>query len=111
MELDIQLLFQSKGFCHFKDSVPFIAYNKHNWSEIAAFCAPFTIQRTKKGKDHGRAIVDLPTGNESFEYGMILVRLGKRRILLMQPTEFEEIFTLDPVEKKKGFTIRQRTDE
>lgn len=50
MELDIQLLFQTKGLCHFKDSVPFIAYNKHNWSEIAAFCAPFTIQRTKKAR-------------------------------------------------------------
>lgn len=111
MDLDIQLLVQMKGTCHFKNSIPFIVYNKDNWSEIAEFCSPFTIQRTKKGKEHGRAVIDLATENEVFEYGMIIVRLSKRRILLLQPAEFEEIFTLDKEKKKKGYTIRQRTDE
>lgn len=101
MDLDIQLLFQMKGTCHFKNSIPFIVYKKENWSEIAEFCSPYTIQRTKKGKGHGRAVIDLPTGNEAFEYGMIIARLSDRRILLLQPAEFKEIFTIDQEKKRR----------
>lgn len=95
MDLAIQLLFQYKGMSHFKGRLPFIAYNERNWTEIVNFCAPIAVQKTKKGQAEGRAIIDLPTGNEAFEYGMILVRLGKQRILLLQAQEFEELFEID----------------
>lgn len=67
MDVDIQLLFQYKGTSHFKDRIPFIAYNERNWTEIVEFCAPIAVQKTKRRQIHGRAIIDLPTGNEAFE--------------------------------------------
>lgn len=56
------------------------------------FCAPFTGSKTKKFGKNGRAMIDLPSGKEAFEYGMVLVRLGIKRILIMSVEEFHTIF-------------------
>ncbi|MBU5362842.1 hypothetical protein KQI58_17455 [Enterococcus raffinosus] len=44
--------------------------------------------------EKGRAVIDLPTGNETFEYGMILIRLGEKRILIFTLSEFFDLFSV-----------------
>ena len=91
-DLEIRLVFQSKGFCKPNQTPRYLLYSKENWKEVKMFCKPFSIERTKKGTTNGRAVIDLPTGNTAFEYGMILVRLGATRILVCTAKEFDELF-------------------
>lgn len=91
-DLETRLVFQPKGFCKSNQTPRYLLYSKENWKEVKAFCKPFSIERTKKGTTKGRAVIDLPTGNTAFEYGMILVRLGATRILVCTIKEFDELF-------------------
>ena len=94
MDLEKELALHPKGVCHYKSDIPYLLYTKDNWREIKAFCAPFQVEKTERGTVDGRAIIDLPSGNESFEFGMILVKLGSKRILLFNQTDFDELFEL-----------------
>ena len=93
-DLETQLLFKPSGYCKLNKTPQYLLYSKKNWKEVKEFCKPFSIERTKKGTTKGRAVIDLPTGNTAFEYGMILVRLGNTRILICSKNEFEELFYL-----------------
>ena len=91
-DIETQLLFKPAGTCRLNASIHYISYNKKNWKDVKAFCKPFSLERTQKGQSKGRAVIDLPTGNESFEYGSILVKLGNKRILILNKTDFEDLF-------------------
>lgn len=95
---------EETGTCRFKESASYILYTKQNWEKIVAFCAPFPVQQTKRGKSVGRAVIDLPTGNEAFEYGMFLVRLSEKRMLLLKEEEFNKLFAIN-----RPFTVRHRS--
>lgn len=101
MELKFQVVLKNKRTCHFKNGVPFIEYTRDTWSEVKAFCRPFSLQKTSRGQEQGRAIIDLPAGNDFIYYGTVLVRLGKQRILILPKWEFEEIFDIDT--KNEGY--------
>ena len=94
MDLEKELNLHPKGVCHYKSDIPYLLYTKDNWHEIKEFCAPFPVEKTERGATDGRAIIDLPSGNESFEFGMILIKLGPKRILLFNQTDFDELFEL-----------------
>lgn len=91
-DLETRLIFKPSGYCKPNETPQYLLYSKQNWKEVKVFCKPFTIERTKKGTTKGRAVIDLPTGNTAFEYGMILVRLGKTRIIICTQNEFEDLF-------------------
>ncbi|WP_314576493.1 hypothetical protein [Enterococcus gilvus] len=91
-QLEMELGFRRKGHCEPNEMLTYLLYAQDNWSQVKSFCAPFPIERTKKGKKEGRATIELPTGNEAFEYGSLLVRLGRTRILICSKKEFEELF-------------------
>lgn len=94
MNSEKELKLHPKGVCHYKSDIPYLLYTRDNWDEIKEFCAPFAVEKTKKGSVEGRAIIDLPSGNESFEYGMILIKLGSKRILIFQQSDFDELFKI-----------------
>lgn len=91
-DIETQLLFKPKGYCKPNETPQYLLYSKKNWREVKNFCKPFLIERTKKGTAKGRAVIDLPTGNTAFEYGMILVKMGTTRILICTKNEFEDLF-------------------
>lgn len=91
-DLETQLLFKPAGTCRLNSSIHYISYNQNNWKEVKEFLKPFLIQRTQKGKIKGRAVIDLPTGNDVFEYGSILVKLGEKRVLIFNQTDFDQLF-------------------
>jgi hypothetical protein len=105
MEMIYELLMNPKGTCHSKKNIPYIVYRRGNWEEVTKFCAPFVIQKTKRVRECGRAIIELPTGNEAFEYDTLLVRLGKLRVLLMQESDFKEVFEVLRIEIRRTFLI------
>ncbi|WP_137665421.1 hypothetical protein [Enterococcus hulanensis] len=72
----------------------YILYKKDNWEDVKEFCEPFSIEKSRKNVNEGRAVIDLPTGNETFEYGIVLIRLGDKRILIVTPSEFTNLFSL-----------------
>ncbi|MGK0607357.1 hypothetical protein [Enterococcus gilvus] len=90
--LEMELGYRRKGHCHPNERLTYLLYAQDNWSEVNSFCEPFPVERTKKGKTEVRAVIELPTGNEAFEYGMILVRLGATRIFICTKKEFEALF-------------------
>lgn len=92
-EAERNLLSHPSGSCRLNVDVDYILYVRDNWEEVQKFCLPFSIEKSKINTESGRAVIDLPSGNETFEYGMILVRLGTKRILLFTPSEFMEIFS------------------
>ncbi|MGM0111216.1 hypothetical protein [Enterococcus sp. DIV0187] len=94
MNLEEELVLHPKGTCYYKSGIPYLLYTKDNWADIKKFCAPFAVEKTEKGASDGRALVDLPTGNESFTYGIILVKLGTKRILFFHQSEFGELFKI-----------------
>lgn len=85
---------QSEGICKLNIDPKYILYTKDNWEEVKAFCEPLSIEKSKMNTRNGRAVIDLPTGNETFTYGMILVRLGIKKVLILSPKEFRELFTV-----------------
>ena len=91
---EAKLLANPIGSCILKEDVAYIMYRKNNWEDVKEFCSPFSIEISKINSEEGRAVIDLPTGNESFEYGMILVRLGNKRVLVFTPSEFSDLFSI-----------------
>ncbi|MBO0453747.1 MULTISPECIES: hypothetical protein [Enterococcus] len=87
------LLANPRGTCKLNDELDYIFYMKTNWEAVKEFCAPFSIEKSKMGIRKGRAVIDLPSGNEAFNYGTVLVRLGNKRILLFSSSEFLELFS------------------
>lgn len=90
---EVKILSHSSGSCQLNEDANYILYMKDNWEEVKEFCDPFSIERSRVNPDEGRAVIDLPTGNETFEYGMILVRLGNKRIMIFSANEFIELFS------------------
>lgn len=91
---EMNLLDHPSGQCKLDTEVQYIMYMKNNWKEVQEFCAPFKVERSKIDLGKGRAVIDLPFENETFNYGMILVRLGNKRILVFTPNEFMELFSI-----------------
>lgn len=89
-----KILAEPSGTCKLNIDVHYILYKQDNWEDVKEFCEPFSIEKSKVNSEEGRAVIDLPTGNESFEYGMILVRFGNKRILIFTPGEFIDLFSL-----------------
>ena len=88
------LLSKPSGSCRLNIDVRYIMYMKDNWADVKEFCRPFSIEKSKKNVTEGRALIDLPTGNETFEYGSILVRLSDKRVVIFTPSEFINLFSL-----------------
>lgn len=93
--VEAMLIPRSSGSCKLNTDVRYIMYRKDNWEEVKRFCNPFSIEISKINSEEGRAVIDLPTGNESFEYGMILVRLGNKRVIVFTPGEFIDLFSIN----------------
>lgn len=91
---EAKLLANPSGSCMLKEDAAYIMYRKNNWEDVKEFCSPFSIEKSKINTDEGRAVIDLPTGNETFEYGMLLVRLGGKRVFVFTPGDFIDIFLL-----------------
>lgn len=89
-----KLLADPSGSCRLNIDVHYILYKEDNWEDVKEFCRPFSIEKSKKNAAEGRAVIDLPTGNETFEYGMVLIRLGEKRILIFTPSEFFDLFSV-----------------
>ncbi|MGM0110142.1 hypothetical protein [Enterococcus sp. DIV0187] len=88
------LLPEFSGTCTLTTDVRYILYTENNWEAVQVFCRPFTIEHSKIKAAEGRAVIDLPTGNETVEYGMVLIRLGNKRILVFTPREFMDLFSI-----------------
>ncbi|MBO1139878.1 hypothetical protein FQS87_08210 [Enterococcus avium] len=95
---DSKLLAHPSGQCKLNTEAQYILYMKDNWEEVQAFCEPFKIERSKLNLGKGRAVIDLPSGNETFDYGMVLVRLGNKRILIFSSNEFVELFSVSEMD-------------
>jgi hypothetical protein len=93
-EEESKLLSDPSGSCRLNLDVHYIMYMKDNWEDVKEFCEPFSVEKSRKNTDEGRAVIGLPAGNETFEYGMILVRLSDKRILIFTPNEFINLFSL-----------------
>lgn len=91
-DVSAQLLFQPKGLCKLNTTPEYIQYTETNWEQVTKFCLPYSVEKTKRGQKNGRTVIDLPSGNTSFEYGMILVKLGKNRLIICTEKEFKELF-------------------
>ncbi|MGG5371618.1 hypothetical protein [Enterococcus sp. AZ196] len=91
-EEESKWLSQTSGTCRLNIEVPYIVYKDDNWEAVQEFCKPFMIERSKINTDEGRAVIDLPSGNETFEYGMVLIRLGNKRVMVFTPSEFLNLF-------------------
>lgn len=89
-----KLLTNPSGSCRLNIDVHYILYKEDNWEDVKEFCKPFSIEKSKKNVTEGRAVIDLPTGNETFEYGMVVIRLGEKRILIFSPSEFFDLFSV-----------------
>lgn len=89
-----KLLVNPSGSCRLNIDVHYILYKEDNWEDVKEFCRPFSIEKSRKNVAEGRAVIDLPTGNETFEYGMVLIRLGEKRILIFTPSEFFDLFSV-----------------
>ena len=74
-DVSAQLLFQSNGQCKLNATPEYIQYKETNWEQVAKFCFPYSVEKTKRGQKNGRTVIDLPSGNTSFEYGMVVVPL------------------------------------
>lgn len=93
-EEEAKLMAQPSGKCQLNGDVHYIMYMKNNWDQVQEFCQPLLIEKSQVKSDEGRAVIDLPTGNEIVEYGMLLVRLGGKRIFVFTPGDFIDTFIL-----------------
>ncbi|MBO0455068.1 hypothetical protein [Candidatus Enterococcus murrayae] len=90
---EAKLLRNPQGICKLNDTLEYIVYTKDNWEKVSEFCEPFSIEKSKIGSIEGRAVIDLPSGNETFNYGGVLVRIGNKRIVIFSLGEFVELFS------------------